>query len=253
MRNFFALFLVVSSFVNAQFYQIDYEFKSQMAFTEEGLQQFSQAVPDAKQREMILDGMKNIPVMNFTFSFNTSESKTVFEPKLNNAQTQQGPFSAIPPAKIGLNSIVKYNEKMFFDEADVMGKKYMVYDSIHWIDFKGTGNTKDILGKKVKEMKGKYQNYDIIAWVDETNPNHFSPDGFYSNKGLVIELHYKYIKDGVEVLSSWIPSKITTLKTAPVFKYNAQLKKITFAEMEKLYEEFNQQQREAMNNSVDRK
>ena len=253
MRKILALLLIASSFVNAQFYQIDYEFKSQMAFTDEGLQQFSQAVPDAKQREMILDGMKNIPVMNFTFSFNTSESKTVFEPKLNNSQAQQGPFPAIPPAKIGTNSIVKYNEKMFYDEADVMGKKFLIYDSIHLVDFNETGKTKEILGKKVKESKGKYQNFEVIAWFDDSNPNHFSPDGFYGTNGLILELHYKYLKDGVEVLSSWIPSKITTLKSAPVFKYNQQLKKITFAEMEKLYEEFNNQQREASNSGVDRK
>lgn len=253
MRKIFAILLVITSFANAQFYQIDYDLKTQAAFTNEGLNQFSQAVPDVKQREMILDGMKNIPIMNYIFSFNESESKTVFELKVNNSQTQQGPFTAIPPAEIGINSIVKYNEKMFYDEVDVMGKKFLAYDSIHFVDFKETGKTKEILGKKVKEAIGKFQQYDLIAWHDDSNPKHFSPDGFYGTKGLILELHYKYVKDGVEVITSWIPTKITTLKSAPVFKLNDKLKKIQYSEIDIMYEEFNQKQREEMNSGVDKK
>lgn len=253
MRKILAVLLVASTYVNAQFYQIDYDLKTQAAFTDEGLKQFSQAIPDVKQREMILDGMNNIPIMNFIFSFNELESKTAFELKVNNSQTQQGPFSAIPPAEIGLNSIVKYNEKLFFDEVDVMGKKFLAYDSIHFVDFKETGKTKEILGKKVKEALGKFEQYDIIAWYDDSNPNHFSPDGFYGTKGLILELHYKYVKDGVRVITSWIPTKITTLKSAPIFKLNDKLKKIKYSEMEKMYEEFNEIQREEMNSGVDKK
>ena len=58
MRKIFSILLIVTSFANAQFYQIDYDLKTQAEFTNEGLNQFSQAVPDVKQREMILDGMK---------------------------------------------------------------------------------------------------------------------------------------------------------------------------------------------------
>ncbi|MBY0065789.1 MULTISPECIES: hypothetical protein [Empedobacter] len=70
---------------------------------------------------------------------------------------------------------------------------------------------------------------------------------------MILELHYKYTKDDVEVMISWNATKKKELKKAPIFTINNKLQKVSYSEFMRMIEEDNQKQRELHNQGVDRK
>ncbi|MDM1546542.1 GLPGLI family protein [Empedobacter falsenii] len=155
--------------------------------------------------------------------------------------------------EIGEKPIFNYKENLYYNETDMFtGNKLLVYDSLQKVDFVETGKTKNILGFEVKEATAKYKNYDLIAWYTSQIPYTYSPDKFYGTKGLILELHYKYMRDDIEVMISWNAIKKKESKKAPVFKINNQLKKVSQAEFLKMIEDSNQIQREATNQGVEK-
>ncbi|WP_298775926.1 hypothetical protein [uncultured Empedobacter sp.] len=69
---------------------------------------------------------------------------------------------------------------------------------------------------------------------------------------MILELHYKYLRDDIEVMISWNATKKKELKKSPVFKINNKLKKVSQAEFLQMIEDSNQIQREAYNQGVEK-
>lgn len=252
MRKFLAILLLASTYVNAQFYQIDYEVQPQIAFTPKAIEAMKQYYPDAKQREQVIEMSKNIPTVDYIFTYNSSQSQSTINLKLNNSQQQDGMQMGIGP-DIGEKPIFNHKEQLYYNQSEFEGKKILVYDSLNKVDFKDTGKSKTILGIKTKEAIGKHKDIDVIAWYAPTIPYIYSPDKYYGTNGLILELHYKYIKDDVEVMISWTPKAKKELKKEPVYTINNGLNKVSYPELLQLYEEMNKRIMEEQNKGVDKK
>lgn len=253
MKKLIALIILISSFANAQFYEIEYEVQPQIHFTGKALENLKQYYPDEKQREEFLELAKKIPKTNYSFKYNQSESQTQYISKIDNSQQESPNFMGIGP-EIGENPIFNYKENRYYNETDLFtGNKMLVYDSLQKVNFIETGKTKNILDFEVKEATAKYKNYDIIAWYMPKIKHSYSPDKFYGTDGLILELHYKYIKDDIEVMISWSAIKKKELKKVPIFKINNNLKKVSQSEFYKMIEDSNQIQREINNEGIDKK
>ncbi|HCC95755.1 MAG TPA: hypothetical protein DEQ26_15825 [Flavobacteriaceae bacterium] len=252
MKKIIALIILISSIANAQFYEIEYEVQPQIHFTDKALENLKQYYPDQKQREEFLKTTKKIPNQFYSFNYNQTESQTQYIDKVNNSQQESQGFMGIGP-EIGEKPIFNYKENLYYNETDMFtGNKLLVYDSLQKVDFVETGKTKNILGFEVKEAIAKYKNYDLIAWYTSQIPYTYSPDKFYGTKGLILELHYKYMRDDIEVMISWNAIKKKESKKAPIFKINNQLKKVSQTEFIQMIEDSNQIQREAANQGVEK-
>lgn len=211
-----------------------------------------QYYPDQKQREEFLESAKKIPKQFYSFKYNETKSQTSYILRVDNTQEPSQMSMGIRP-DIGSNPIFSYKENLYYYETDMFtGNKMVIYDSLQKVNFVETRKTKNILGFGVKEAITKYKNYDLIAWYAPQISYEYSPDKFYGTKGLILELHYKFIKDDVEVMISWIAVKKKELKKSPVFKINNQFKKVYQAEFLKMIEDSNQIQREAANQGVEK-
>jgi GLPGLI family protein len=251
MKKIILLFILVSSFIQAQFYEINFDVQPQINFTQKALEQLEIYFPDKKERDIYIEMSKNIPILNYSFSFNKEESKTIFIPKVQNSQESDINYLGIVP-DIGENPIFRYKEKLFYNKTDFEGKSLLVYDSLYQVKFTDTGKIKNILGFESKESIGKHNNYDIVVWYTPNIDKSFSPDRFYGTNGLILEIHYKYIKNDIEVMISWNPTKIKPLKRIPSYTFNSKFKKISYSELLDLYEEMNKNQREELNKGIDK-
>lgn len=212
-----------------------------------------QYYPDQKQREEFLESAKKIPKQFYSFKYNETKSQTSYILRVDNTQEPSQMSMGIRP-DIGSNPIFSYKENLYYYETDMFtGNKMVIYDSLQKVNFVETRKTKNILGFGVKEAITKYKNYDLIAWYAPQISYEYSPDKFYGTKGLILELHYKYTKDDVEVMISWNATKKKELKKAPIFTINNKLQKVSYSEFMRMIEEDNQKQRELHNQGVDRK
>ena len=253
MKKLLTLIIIISSFARAQFYEIEYEMHVQTHYTEKGLKWFEEWEEDPKDRQIIIDLNMNPPIENYQFVFNENFSSSNLIRKVDNSQDDQTIFVNKTAPTFGENAFIDYKENKFWAQTDVYGDKYLSYDSVHKVNFEDTGKTKEILGKQVKEAVGKIGKYDLIAWYAPSIDYKFSPDIFYGTNGLILELHYKYMRDDIEVMISWNAIKKKESKKAPVFKINNQLKKVSQAEFFKMIEDSNQIQREENNQGIDKK
>lgn len=78
MKNFLTLIIIISSFAQAQFYEIAYEVQPQIHFTDKALENLKQYYPDQKQREEFLESAKKfllsfivLSIMNHKVNQNT--------------------------------------------------------------------------------------------------------------------------------------------------------------------------------------
>ncbi|WP_291073960.1 GLPGLI family protein [Empedobacter sp. UBA5987] len=212
-----------------------------------------QYYPDQKQREEFLESAKKIPKQFYSFKYNETKSQTSYILRVDNTQEPSQMSMGIRP-DIGSNPIFSYKENLYYYETDMFtGNKMVIYDSLQKVNFVETRKTKNILGFGVKEAITKYKNYDLIAWYAPQISYEYSPDKYYGTKGLILELHYKYTKDDVEVMISWNATKKKELKKAPIFTINNKLQKVSYSEFMRMIEEDNQKQCELHNQGVDRK
>ncbi len=254
MKKIIALIILVSSFAQAQFYEIDFEVRPQIKITAKALESLNKHVKDKKEREKALESIEKIDTLFYTFSYNTDMSQTSIVEKIDNSQNYFNDGMKISP-KINGNSLVNYKDSLFYYEHDFNDKYLLVYDSINYVNFTDTGKTKTILGIETKEVIGKYKDIDVLAWYAPSIPYPYSPDLFYGTKGLILELHYKYIHEinDLEIMISWIPTKKKELRKEPVFKMNNKLPKVSKSELTKMQENKAIEFKELMNQGVDKK
>ena len=253
MKKLIALIILISSFANAQFYEIDYEVQPQIRLTAKAYESLNNHYKDKKDREKAIESIEKIDTLFYTFSYNNELSQSAIIEKIDNSQSYDYDRMNISP-KIGGKSYVNYNERLFYTEKDFNDKAINVYDSVYKINFIDTGKTKTILGIETKEAKGNYKDIDIIAWYAPSIPYNYSPDIYYGTKGLILELHYKYIheKSNAEFMISWIATKKKELRKAPVFKYNKKLETISLSELSEMQSKKAEEFKDEMNRGVEK-
>ena len=253
MKKLIALIILISSFANAQFYEIDYEVQPQIRLTPKAMESLNNHFKDKKEREKALESLEKLDTLFYTFSYNNELSQSAIIEKIDNSQSDDFGRWNISP-KIGGKSYINYNEKRSYTEKDYFEKVFNVYDSVYKIDFVDTGKTKTILGIETKEAKGNYKDVDIVAWYAPSIPYNYSPDIYYGTKGLILELHYKYIheKSNAEFMISWIATKKKELRKAPVFKYNKKLETISLSELSEMQSKKAEEFKDEMNRGVEK-
>ena len=252
MKKLIVLIILISSFANAQFYEIDFEVQPQIRLTAKAYEAINNHYKDKKDREKAIDSIEKIDTLFYKFSYNNELSQSAIIEKIDNSQNYNDDRIQISP-KIGGKSYVNYKEMLFYTEKDFNDKAINVYDSVYKINFVDTGKTKTILGIETKEAKGKYKDVDIIAWYAPSIPYNYSPDIYYGTKGLILELHYMYILNEAEVLISWISTKKKELKKEPIFKNNKILQTVSLSELTEMYNKNAENFKEIMNQGVDKK
>lgn len=255
MKKILPLFTLISSVMQAQFYEINYDVNVQTHYNEKGLKWFEDWEEDPNDRKIVIEQNMNPPTEGYKFIFNENFSSSRHEAKVNNSQTDQYIFVTKLAPTFGKNIFSDYKENKFWSDMNVYDEKYLAYDSIFKIDFTDTGKTKEIAGFKVNEATAKHGKYNIIAWYAPSIPYNFSPDIFYGAKGLILELHYKYETEEGEILTSWKAVKLKATKKAAKIQQPTKGKIAKYTEMDAIWEAANNKRNALYNNNegVDKK
>ena len=255
MKKLTALILLISTFSSAQFYEIIYETQVQTHYNEKGLKWFEDGITDVNELNKIIEENKNPPKQDFKFTYSQQLSKTEHIPRIRNHQDENGPMIYKFPINIGRGAVNDYLNKIYAFEADVYGKKYTVKDNLKWIDFKETGKSKELLGFKVYEALGKYDNVDVLIWFTTEIPYQYSPEIYVSTKGFILETHYKYFDEESETITSWTAKSVKKMKSEPKIGFPKKGKEVKFSELDAIYDEANRKRNEMFNqeSSIDKK
>lgn len=255
MKKIFTLFVLTTSFIQAQFYEIDYDVQVQTHYNEKGLKWFEEWESNPKDRQIIIEQNMNPPIESYKLIFNDKFSFSNHQVRVNNSQTEQSISVNKFAPTFGRKAFMDYQDNKFWSETDIYGDKYLAYDSIYKVDFVDTGKTKEIAGFKVKEAVGKQGKYNIIAWYAPNIAYDYSPDIFYGTKGLILELHYKFVMDEGEIITSWKATKVKPLKKSSKLEKPTKGKVVEYGKLDAVYQEANDKRNALYNNDdgVDKK
>ncbi|MDH1883647.1 hypothetical protein, partial [Empedobacter sp. GD03797] len=80
MKKLIALIILISSYTNAQFYEVEYETQIKVKYNEKGLD-FYKEISDPEVRKQNIDQNENPPALDFKFIFNNDEANVIELPK----------------------------------------------------------------------------------------------------------------------------------------------------------------------------
>ncbi|MGV0968498.1 MULTISPECIES: GLPGLI family protein [unclassified Empedobacter] len=249
------IIIIISSFAQAQFYEITYETQVQTHYNEEGLKWFEEAVGgDKLQIKKMIEMNQNPPKETFKFIYNESLSKSEYIRRINNNQDNESMISKVPMNMGGI-VVNDYKLNQFSYEIDVYGKNYLVKDNLIPINITDTGKTKDIIGFKAYEATGKLNDIDIIVWYTKDIPYLYTPDIYTTSKGFILELHYKLNFDNSEMINSWLAIAKKESKKSPKISVPKKGIEVKANQTDAIYDEANKKMNELRNNSegVDKK
>lgn len=171
-----------------------------------------------EQKKRILERMKNMFQKTFILSFNTTESIYKKEEKLE-APTQGGggrgaQFGAMMSGAIDGDRYKNIQEKETRKEAELFGKKFLIVDPLEKLEWKMTGETKNIgqytcfkatsqrtildagtpgppsRGNKKEEKPSiKEKEITVTAWYTMQIPVSNGPDVYWGLPGLILEVN----------------------------------------------------------------
>lgn len=187
MRKLLTLIIIISSFVQAQFYEIEYETHVSYINNEKGIEELKQSTPSISERNKILEGNANPPKEYFTFIFNEKEANVNYIKKVNNGQGEIARFIMTPPNLNTNYSYYDYEKGTYLEERDLYGRKFIIENNFKPLEFKDTGNTKTILGYTTKEATYSKDNFKITVWYVPDFKKNYNLDVYTGVNGLVLE------------------------------------------------------------------
>ena len=193
MKKLFYLVLVITSFANAQIYEVKVEFKHYTKYTPEYIEKFFGDIKDADARKWNIEQNENPKPLDYLIYSSKNEQNSIEQEKINNDQNNQGEIKkSAPGLPFGLTySDFTLNEN--FREVDVYGKKYIVKTPIEKLTWEFTNETKEILGYKVQKSKSKYKVgkmvFDVEAWYTKEFEFNFMPIAVEPLNGFVLEMN----------------------------------------------------------------
>ena len=189
MKNFFYLVLVLTSFVNAQVYEVKVEFQHHTKYTPEYIESNFGNIKDAETRKWNIEQNENPKPLDYLIYSSKSEQNSIEQEKLDNSQDAKGGMKkSVAGLPFGLTySDFTVNEN--FREVDVYGKKYIVKNPIEKLTWEFTNETKNILGYKAYKATTKYAFYNVEAWFTKDIDFKFMPIAVQPLDGFVLEMN----------------------------------------------------------------
>ncbi len=255
MRKIILLTFLISSFLKAQFYEFTFETQVQTHYTEKGLKFFEDWSESPKEREQMIEMNRNPPKEQFRVIYNERFSQSEYLQKLINKQNHDVMSIVKLPYNVGRGITNNYQENVYSFEMDVYGKKYLVKDQLLKLDFIDTNRTKQILDFNVFEAKATIDEIEVVIWYTKEIPYHYTPDIYFTDKGFVLELHYKKSDDESEMINSWIAINKKVLKKTPKISPPTKGIVITADKVDAVWDEANEKMNTLYieDNSVDKK
>ncbi|MDM1297887.1 GLPGLI family protein [Empedobacter falsenii] len=260
MKKLIALIILISSFANAQFYEVLLETKYHPEYTPEYLEKMFKDMKDPEVRKWHIDQYTNAKPIEFKIYSSKTELNTIEQEKIDNQQGTQGEIkNSAPGLPFGL-TYSNFTNGENYRQVDVYGKNYIVITPLEELDWKYTDETKEILGYKAYKATSKYGYFNVEAWFTKEIDFNFMPITVKPIEGFVLEMNIFLEAENVGKLNNYI--KVLTInKNVKKYKFKNPIKEpgkkdnvVTPQELDKIYEEANNK-RNAMYNQegVDKK
>ena len=256
MKKLFYLVLVVTSFVNAQVYEVKVEFQHQTKYTPEYIESNFGNIKDADTRKWNIEQNENPKPLDYLIYSSKSEQNSIEQEKLDNSQDVKGGVKkSVAGLPFGLTySDFTVNEN--FREVDVYGKKYIVKKPIEKLTWEFTNETKNILGYKAYKAMTKYAFYNVEAWFTKDIDFKFMPiavqplDGFVLEMNLFVDMPEVGRMDNIIRVQKIKPNvKNYKFKNPLKADKKSKLQIISQEELSDIYDEANRKRNEMFNAS----
>ncbi|WP_413532469.1 GLPGLI family protein [Empedobacter brevis] len=250
MKKLIALIILISSFANAQFYEVEYETQIKTKYNEKGLEIYKE-IKDPEVKKENIDQNENPKALDFKFIFNNGEANSIELPKVQNAQGQIISIKKTAPYMyFGTTYFNIYKQETLMQQ-DVYGKKYIVYDKINDLDWKITNESKEILGYRAQKATANFDNRIFVAWFIPELKTDLMLINFKSPGGLVLDLEITYEDEMGKYFGIY---KANSIKEKSKYKFIIPTKgsKVSLSELDKIWEDFDHKRDEANNQGVDK-
>ncbi|HCC95757.1 MAG TPA: hypothetical protein DEQ26_15835 [Flavobacteriaceae bacterium] len=260
MKKLIALIILISSFANAQFYEVLLETKYHPEYTPEYLEKMFKDMKDPEARKWHIDQYTNAKPIEFKIYSSKTELNTIEQEKIDNQQGVQGGVKkSAPGLPFGL-TYSNFTKGENYRQVDVYGKNYIVITPLEELDWKYTDETKEILGYKAYKATSKYGYFNVEAWLTKEIDFNFMPITVKPIEGFVLEMNIFLEEENVGKYNNYV--KVLTInKNVKKYKFKIPIKEpgkkvnvVSPQELDKIYEEANNK-RNAMYNQegVDKK
>ncbi len=202
MKKLLTLIILISSFAQAQFYELEYEAQVKTKLNEKGLKWFEDNVENPVERRETIEANENPPKEYYLFKFNDSEANISYIKKVNNSQGAIQRF-IITPENLGTNYLYyDYKNNARLEERDLYGRKFILKSELKNVEFVETSETKEILGYKVQQAIAQLENLKIVVWYTKDIKYNYSPDVYLGVKGFVLKEELIKNDEDKEVLTT---------------------------------------------------
>ncbi|MEG0188172.1 GLPGLI family protein [Algoriella sp.] len=262
MKKLITLIILISSFANAQVYEVFIEAKHHTEYTPEAIEKSYGHIKDPEVRKWNVDQNTNPKPLEFKIYSSKTELNTIEQEKIDNQQgTQGGVKKSAPGLAFGL-TYSDFTKGENYRQVDVYGKNYIVITPLQELDWKFTDETKEILGYKAYKATSKYGNgnFDVEAWFTKEIDFDFMPITVKPIDGFVLEMNIFIDIENVGKMNNYI--KVLSLnKLDKKYKFKIPITEpgkkdniITPKQLADIYEEANKKRNEMYNQEgVDKK
>lgn len=255
MKQFLTLLILLSSFANAQIFEVLVETKYNPEYTAEYLGKFYEDIKDPETRKWYIEQHTNAKPIEFKIYFSKTELNTIEQEKIDNQQGIQGEVKNYPPGLIYGLTYSNLTKGENYRKVDLYGKNYIVKSPLEELDWTYTDETKEILGFKTYKATAKYNKYNVEAWFTKEIDSNFMPILIKPLEGFVLEMNIFLEAENVGKVNNYI--KVLKInKNAKKYKFKNPIietgKKdnvVTPQEFQKLEEEANRKRSEMYNNN----
>jgi GLPGLI family protein len=260
MKKLLTLIILISSFAQAQVYEIDLTTQHQTIYTPEAKEKFYGHIKDAESKKWNIEQNENPPSIDYEIFLNKDNMSISELEKINNSQNEMGSIKKSVPFLPFNKTSVNIKDGFALRPVDVYGKNYIEKAELQNLEWKLVDEHKDILGYKTQKAVSKFMNFDVIIWfTKEINIDFIPAYNIKPTNGFVLEMYYIIQNDAGEMRNSIKVTSVKEINKKVSFKYpNTESGKknniVTSEELDKIYEEANNK-RNAMYNQegVDKK
>lgn len=262
MKKLFYFACLITSFLQAQTYEVKIEFQHHTKYTTDYIEKFFGNIKDADARKWNVEQNENPKPLEYLIYSSKSEQNSIEQEKINNDQNSQGEIKkSVPGLPFGLTySDFKSNEN--YQEVDVYGKKYIVKNLIEKLNWEFTDETKEVLGYKAYKATSKFKKYNVEAWFTKEIDSDFIPiavqplDGFVLEMNLFMEIpEVGRMDNHIRVVNIKPNVKNYKFKNPLKADKKSKLPIISQKELSEIYDEANRKRNEMFNesSSIDKK
>ncbi len=249
MKKIIALIILISSFAQAQVYEVEYETLIKVKYSEKAISEFN-GVQNSEKKSLAAKYEKTSPY-NYKFIFNEKEANAIEEKKIYNSQDDGSVVSMVAPY-LSNGFLLLNQDKMenyfHFDE----GKKFNVASKIPIVDWKITNEEKELLGYKTLKATADYDNSKIAIWFTPSIATKLSVVTLNSPNGLILEMIVDKIDETGSTFHSTYQAKSVKFNKTGKIEYLKKGKEIDLESFVNMMEDLYNKQRQLNNTNVDK-